>query len=86
MFQLRSGCGSCPAFGGSLPLLGTPAFDGLKLERAALTSLVVKSGQVSLVTSSVRSIRLRLRFTPRYSLVRFNELTDLYIFMKALAF
>ena len=40
---------------------------------------------VLLVTSSVRSLPLRKRFNPRSSLVSINELTDLYIFMKALA-
>ena len=65
---------------------GPSAFNGLRLERTALTSLVVKPGQVLLVTSSVRSVRLGVRFTPRSSLVRLNDLTDLYMFMKALAF
>ena len=39
-----------------------------------------------LVTSSVRSVRLGVHFTPRTSLVSFYALTDLYMFMKALAF
>ena len=67
-------------------LSGPAAFDGLWLERAALTSLVAKSDLVPLVTSSVRSVRLRMRFPRQSSLVRFNELTDLFMFMKTLAF
>ena len=43
-------------------------FDGLWLERAALTSLVVMPGQVPLVTSSVQGVWLRICFTPRSSL------------------
>ena len=59
-------------------------FDRLRLERVALTLLVMKPGLVPLVTSSVQSVRLRIHFTPRSSLVSFNDLTDLY--MKALVF
>ena len=48
--------------------------------------MVVKPGQVPLATSSFRSVRLSARNTPRFSLVWFNGLTDLYIFIEALAF
>ena len=40
---------------------------------------------MSLATYSVRSVRLRIRFTPQSSLGSFNELTDLYMFMRILA-
>ena len=67
-------------------LSGLAAFDGLRLEKAALTSLLAKPGQVSLVTSCVRSVQWWKRFTKRSSLVSFNELTDIYMFLNALAF
>ena len=65
---------------------GPVAFYGLGLKRAVLTSLLVKSCQAPMVTLSVRSVWPRVRVTPRTSLVSFMELTDLYMFMKALAF
>ena len=67
-------------------LSGPAAYDRFRSEMATLISLVVKPGQVPLVASSVRSVRLGTRFTPRSSLVRLYEFTDLYMFMKALAF
>ena len=48
-----------------------------------MTSLVVKLGQVPLVTSSVWCVPLMVCSTPWPSFVRFNELTYLYMFMKA---
>ena len=49
------------------------AFDSLRLERAALTSLALKPGEMQLNTSWVQCIQLRIRFTPRSSLTSLNE-------------
>ena len=67
-------------------MLSAPsAFDGLRIERVALISHVVYPCQVQLVTSCARSVRSRVRFKRRSSIVSFKQLTDLFMFMKVLA-
>ena len=48
-------------------LSGSAAFDGLWLERATQTLLVVKLGQIPLVTSSVRCFGLGYALHPGLS-------------------